>query len=1060
MQIKGTIKLFAILLALVCLYQLSFTVVTRTVEKKAQKYAESEYVQSEMKTLKINDELRDAKTLDSLKTSKKEYYLDSISTKTVYNILVKKYTYGECKEKELNLGLDLRGGMNVMMEVAVVDVIEALAHNSPDPTFNQAISLATERQKSSQSDYLTLFYEAYQEIDPSAQLAGIFAYEFKNQGITTSSTNDEVMKVLRVETEDAIERSYKILRTRIDRFGVAQPNIQKVPGTGRILIELPGIKDASRVRKLLQGTASLEFWETYKFSEIYNYFLTVNYKLSEIEKANSKQEESSITTSEEIPEELETAPEAAATTEEGELAVTDSTTATSELDSLLSDEAKTANEEESYAEWAKANPLFRYLSPAFYSDANGKQYPSDYAAIGSADIKDTANVNKILKQFKDDFPKSLKFAWTIKPEASMPNQLQLIALKVTSTDGSAPLSGDVITDARQDYDQKGNVEVTMTMNAEPGARLWKNLTAQNVGRQIAIVLDGYVYSYPNVNQEISGGRSSISGGSMTVEEAQDIATVLEAGKLPAPARIIQEEIVGPSLGQQSVKWGLISFAIAFLFIIIIMAVYYNRSGWIANLALLCNIFFIIGILASIGAVLTLPGIAGIVLTIGMAVDANVIIYERIKEELRAGKGIKLAIDDGYKNAYSAIIDSNVTTLIIAFVLNYLGAGPVKGFATTLIIGILCSLFTSIFITRLVYNRALNKKREIVFSRRFNENWFTNVNFDFIGKRKIFYIITLVALVIGGVSLATRGLSYGVDFAGGRSYVIRFDQDVNTVDIANALEVGFGSAPEVKTFGPNKQVKITTNYKVDESSQEVEAEIANILYEDLKPFYINDISFDDFATEGSDKYVGILNATKVGPTIATDLRTKSVWAIIISLAFIFLYIVLRFRRWQFALSSVIALAHDAFITISCYSLFYGILPFSLDLDQTFIAAILTIIGYSINASVVIFDRERENIGLFPKRPFKDNLNISVNSTLARSIMTSGTTLIVLLAIFIFGGESIRGMAFALFVGILVGTYSSVFLSSSMVYDFTKKSTVEKLGKTAKKPEAIMSAESNK
>ncbi|MDR2084008.1 MAG: protein translocase subunit SecDF [Bacteroidales bacterium] len=1052
MQIKGTIKLFAILLALVCLFQLSFTVVTRVVERKADKYSKSEYVMNQFNKIKSGDELRDAKSLDSLMTAKKEYYLDSISSVPVYNLLIKKYTYSDCKSRELNLGLDLKGGMNVVMEVAVVDVIEALSHNSMDPTFRKAIDIATERQANSQSGFLQLFYEAYQEIDPSAQLAGIFAYEFKDKGITTTSSNAEVYKVLEAETKDAIDRSYRILRTRIDKFGVAQPNIQSIPGTGRISIELPGVKDAARVRKLLQGTASLEFWETHKFSEIYMVFIDANNKLALLENMNTEASDKSVE-------------EAPVTIEEDviiEDIITPEGEERTELEALITDGdtiTESGEDDQSLAEWESQNPLFRYLIPAFYTGDDGRQYPSENAAVGSAFIKDTAMVNSLLR--KVDLPRDIKLAWTNKPEPSTPNMLQLVALKVTSRDGKPPLTGEVITDARQDYDQNGNVEVTMIMNPEPGARLWKNLTGQNAGRQIAVVLDDYVYTYPVVRGEIAGGRSSISGGGMTVEEAQDIATVLKAGKLPAPARIIQEEIVGPSLGQHSIKWGMISFGVALLLVIITMAVYYNKSGWIANIALLCNVFFIIGILASIGAVLTLPGIAGIVLTIGMAVDANVIIFERIKEELKAGKGIKLAIDDGYKNAYSAIIDSNITTLITAIVLYFLGTGPVKGFATTLIIGILCSLFTAIFITRLLYNRALNKKKDIKFTRKFNANWFTNVNFDFIGKRKIFYIITLVAIVIGGISLATRGLSFGIDFAGGRSYVIRFDQDVNTVDIANALAENLESTPEVKTFGPNRQVKITTKYKVNNSDAAIEDEITRILYDDLKPFFNTEISYDDFATEGSEKYLGILTVTKVGPTIATDMRTKSIWAVVIALAGIFLYIILRFRRWQFALSGVLSLAHDAFITISCYSLFYGILPFNLDVDQTFIAAILTIIGYSINACVVIFDRERENIGLYPKRAFKTNLNTAINSTLARSVMTSFTTLIVLLAIFILGGESIRGMAFALLIGISVGTYSSVCLSSAWVYDFTRKrDDVSKLGKVAKKEEAIMGAEANK
>ena len=1026
MQIKGTIRLFAILLALVCLFQLSFSVVTRVVEKRATNYSKSDYVMNQAADLLNNNKLHDDRVIDSLQSRKYEYFLDSISNENVYNLLVKKYTYAECKEREINLGLDLKGGMNVMMEVAVVDVIEALSGDSQDPTFRQAIAMATEKQKNSQSDYLSLFYESYKEIDPSAQLAGIFAYEFKNQGITTTSTNDEVMKVLRKEVDGAIDRSYEILRQRIDRFGVAQPNIQRISGTGRILIELPGVKDPERVRKLLQGTASLEFWETYKFSEIYTTFIEANSRLAEIH-----------------------APSAT-----DNAVVNDAENDTSNEDELSDLMENDSTDNADLAKWEEKNPLFRYLIPAFYTGNDGRQYPSEGASVGMAKIRDTAMVNKYMAEVSSSFPRNAHFAWTSKPDAATPEYLSLVALKVTSRDGKAPLSGDVITDARQDYTQDGSVEVSMTMNSE-GARIWKNLTGQNIDRQIAITLDNYVYSYPSVRQEISGGRSSISGGGMTVEEAQDVANILKAGKLPAPARIIQEEVVGPSLGQQSINSGLLSFLIAFLLVFIIMFVYYNNSGFVADVALLCNIFFIVGILASIGAVLTLPGIAGIVLTIGMAVDSNVIIYERIREELRNGKGIKLAIDEGYKHAYSAIIDGNITTLITAVVLYIFGSGPVKGFATTLMIGILCSLFTSIFITRLIYTRMVDRKRTIKFDRAFNAKWFTNCNFDFVGKRRIYYIISGCLILIGIISLLTKGLSMGVDFAGGRSYVVRFDQDVNTSAIAESLSNAFGSAPEVKTFGPNKQVKITTTYKVEEATAEVENEITRKLYDNLNSYYKNPVSYEDFSSETSDKYIGILNITKVGPTIATDMRVRAYWAVGLSLIFIFIYIALRFRRWQFGLGGVAALAHDAFIAISCYSLFYGILPFSLDVDQSFIAAILTIIGYSINASVVIFDRVREYLGIYPKKSLKENINGAINSTLSRSVMSSLTTLVVLLVILFLGGESIAGMAFALFIGILVGTYSSVCISSNIAYDLTrdKEDVAKKLAKKVEK-EAVM------
>ena len=1032
MQIKGTIKFFAILLALVCLYQLSFTVVTRVVEKKAKKYSTSESVMQQRAALLNGDKFHDDRVTDSLQNSKYSFYLDSVSSENVYNILLAKYTYAECKEREINLGLDLKGGMNVMMQVAVSDVIDALSGHSTDPTFRKALEMASQKQKSSQSDYLTLFYESYQELDPNGSLAGIFAYEFKNKGIKTTSSNDEVIAAIRTETEDAIDRSYEILSQRIDRFGVAQPNIQRIQGTGRILIELPGIKDPDRVRKLLQGTASLEFWETYKFSEIAGSFMEANSKLSLIysgdKTANAKNQDSTSVSS------------------DSTLALGDSLNT---LEEQLKNDTASTSTELTQAEWEKNNPLFKYLIPAFYTGQDGRQYPSEGAGVGMARIRDTSIVNKMLAMVKDVFPRNANFVWTNKPDANTPDYLQLVALKVTTRDGQPPLSGDVITDARQDYDQNGGVEVTMNMNSE-GARLWKNLTGQNIDRQIAITLDGYVYSYPSVRQEIAGGRSSISGGGMTVAEAQDVANILKAGKLPAPAKIIQEEVVGPSLGQQSIQNGLISFLIAFILVFVVMFVYYNNSGWVADLALLANIFFIVGILASIGAVLTLPGIAGIVLTIGMAVDSNVIIYERIKEEVKNGKGMRLAIDSGYKNAYSAIIDGNVTTLITAVILYFFGSGPIRGFATTLTIGILCSLFTSIFITRLIYTHMLENKRDIFFNRKFNSRWFSNCNYDFVGKRKIFYIISAVVILIGVGSIIFRGFSLGVDFAGGRSYVVLFDQDVKTIDIENALANDLGGTPEVKTFGPNRQVKITTTYKVEESSVEVEHEIGNILYNNLKSFYKEPVSYEDFASETSDSHLGIINVTKVGPTIATDMRVRAYWSIGLSLLMIFIYIAIRFRRWQFGLGGVLALAHDAFIAISFYSIFYGILPFSLDVDQSFVAAILTIIGYSINASVVIFDRVREYLGLYPKNSFKDNINGAINSTLSRSVMSSFTTLIVLLVILIIGGESIGGMAFALFVGIAVGTYSSVCLSSTLAYDFTrnKEATAAKLAKTQK------------
>jgi len=1044
MQNKGAIKTFAILLALVCLFQLSFTFFSKKVERNARSYASSEQVVNLATQYAKGDVLREGYYYDSISKARERYYLDSMSTEVVYNILLKKYTYQDCKERELNLGLDLKGGMNVMLEVSVVDIMRALSANSQDPTFQEAIRMTLEKQKESQHDFITLFAESFEEIDPNARLAAIYAFEFKNKGINTNSSNQEVIRVIRDETEGAIDRSYQIIRTRIDRFGVAQPNIQRLGSQGRILVELPGIKDPERVRKLLQGTANLEFWETYSFNELAGFFNDVNIRLRDI--AASFEEESTI---EEggtgILEESETD---AVTDEEAgilegliqedtELAAGQDTTETTSLEELLaSDTTETdlAQDELTRQEWEKENPLYSVLSPAYYQQ-DGQMYASEGAAVGYAMIKDTAEINRMLRQVKEILPRDLRLAWTAKAERWQENDiLTLYALRITTRDATAPLSGDVIVNASQDYDQNGQVEVSMSMNSE-GARIWKRMTGENIGRQIAIVLDDYVRSAPNVTNEIPNGQSSISGGGMTVEEAQDMANILKAGKLPARARIVQEEVVGPSLGKEAIQSGLNSFILAFCLVIVYMIFYYNRAGFVADIALISNMFFLFGVLASLGATLTLPGIAGIVLTLGMAVDANVIIYERIKEEVRQGKGVRLAISDGYKNAYSAIIDGNVTTLLTGIVLYIFGSGPVQGFATTLIIGIISSLFSAIFISRLIFSWMLDKNKKIAFGNKFTINAFTGLTIDFIGLRKKFYIVSAVLVVIGVASLLTRGLSEGVDFSGGRTYVVRFDQDIRTDEVRTALEVEFDDAPEVKTFGPSKQVKITTKYMIDNDSEEVDSIIDAKLYTGLNGFYLEEIDYETFVTDSEDKLIGKLSSQKVGPTIADDIKRRSVWAILIALVVIFIYVASRFKRWQFGVGGVITLIHDSLIAVSMYSLFYGIVPFNLEVDQSFIAAILTIIGYSINDSVIIFDRIREYTNLYPKRNLKENINGAVNSTLGRTFMTSGTTLLVLLIIFIFGGEIIRGFSFALIVGVIVGTYSSVFISTPIAYDLT-------------------------
>ncbi len=1007
MQNKGVIKLLAVILAVFSLYQLSFSFVTRQVEKKAAEYATNAESVKMAETLANGDQNAYDYLLDSIQGARETYYLDSMSTVKVYPVFGQ--TYRQAKEMEINLGLDLKGGMNVMMEVSVPDIIEVLSGHSTDPVFVQAIQMANEEHLNSQRDYVDLFGDAFQQLDPNAKLAPIFLFEFKDKGITVNSTNAEVLSVIKEETNSAIDRSYQILRTRIDRFGVAQPNIQKLENSGRILVELPGIKDPKRVRKLLQGTAQLEFWETYNFTELYEYFDEANKRLAEINKANEGLAE------DEVKEENNDEP------------------------ALLANDSLKAQEEA--LEEMRANyPLYNYLTPSYFQNEMGQTFPAQTARVGMALVKDTANINRMLKQAKNVFPRNVRFAWCVKPNVAEDGTeyIDLVALK-TSRENKAALGGEVIVDARQDYDQNGRVEVTIQMNSE-GAKTWKRLTGENIGRQVAIVLDNYVYSYPVVNDEIPSGRSSISGGDMSVEEAQDLANILKAGKLPAPARILEENVVGPSLGQEAIQSGLWSFVIAFILVLIYMVFFYSKAGVAADIALLVNIFFMFGVLASFGTVLTLPGIAGIVLTLGMAVDSNVIIFERVKEELRAGKGLRTAIADGYKAAYSAILDGNITTFLTAFVLFEFGTGPVQGFATTLMIGIATSLFTSIFITRLVFEGWLKKDKNISFSNNATRNFMKNTSFDFIKFGKTAAIIAGVVIAISVGSLAVRGLNLGIDFKGGRNYVVRFDKDVTVNEVRNALAnvKEFSNVPEVKTYGPSRQVKITTDYKINDNGQDVDAEIQGLIYNALKGLYNTEMTYEQFTTDSdkSNVLLGILSSQKVGATVADDVTRKAFVAVIISLVVMFVYIAIRFRRWQYGLSSIVCLAHDTLIVIGMYSLFNNVLPFTMEVNQSFIAAVLTIIGYSINNTVVIFDRVRENVTLFPKRGWRELFNSANNSTLLRTINTSGTTIVVLLAIFIFGGETIRGFVFALLVGMLAGTFSSLFIASPLAYRLFK------------------------
>ncbi len=1022
MQSKGAIKLVAILIALACIYQLSFTWATRNQEKKAKVYAaaavEAEKVSP---AFALVPELEKSFYLDSLNLAKERFYLDSITAEKVFL----GFTYKQIKEKEINLGLDLRGGMNVMLEVKVYDLVNALSGYNKDPLFAQAMNQAQANMANSRTDFITLFAQEWDKVAPGKRLSSIFGtYEMKDR-ITAESTNAEVIDVIREEAESAISNSFNVLRNRIDRFGVTQPNIQKLGNSGRILVELPGVKDPERVRKLLQGTASLEFWETYENKEIYQYLAEADNAIKNL------MDETSV---------MPAVSESAIAKDTTATAVSDSAKVAQELlagittDSLSMDEAAIA----------KQNPLFYLLNP---NVAQGQLMQG--ACIGRAHYRDTAKIGSWLRlpQIQAIFPADMKPMWSVKAIDQSNTIFELVAIKANTRDGRAPLDGGVITDARRAFGNNSAVpEVSMTMNAE-GARVWATMTANNVGRQIAIVLDGMVYSYPVVNGEIPGGQSSISGN-FTIEEADDLANVLKSGKLPAPAKIVQDTVVGPSLGSESINAGLISFVIAFLLVLLYMILFYNGAGMVANIALLSNVLFLFGALTSFGAVLTLPGIAGIVLTLGMAVDANVIIYERIKEELRAGKGLGLAIADGYKNAYSAIIDGNLTTIITGIVLAVFGSGPVQGFATTLVIGIITSLITSIFVSRLIFEWRLKRKKNITFDNKYTRNILQNTKVDFVSLRKYAYIFSVSAMIIGGGFIVVKGFSYGVDFTGGRTYVVRFDKEVSTEDVRSAVLAEFQEGIEVKQFGGANQMKITTKFMIENDNPETDKLVDEKLYNALNGLYAAAISYEEF-TSTTDNPNGIIQSEKVGPTIADDIKRDAMIAIAFALLAIFLYIAARFRNWSWGSGGVIALAHDAVFTMGFFSIFTGILPFSLDVDQTFIAAILTIIGYSINDTVIIFDRIREYRTLYPKRDLKTNINEALNSTLARTMNTAGTTLVVMIAIAIFGGEVIRGFSVALIIGIVIGTYSSIFIAAPVVYDIVNKREARAKAKELKK-----------
>lgn len=994
MQNKGLVRLFAIALTLVCIFYLSFSVVTNSYNKKAKDFAHGDKM--------------------------KEFnYLDSIASEKVWL----GYTLKECREKEINLGLDLKGGMNVTLEVSVADIIRSLSDFNTNPNFNQALNLATERQKTnSQVSYIDLFVKAYTELDPNAKLATIFStFELKDKILLTTS-NADVVKVLKTEVDGAIANSFNVLRQRIDRFGVVQPNIQKL-GNGRILIELPGIKEPERVRKLLQGSANLEFWETYDLSEIVNNISEANKVIAALN-ANGGIE---------VPKDTTAAKTTVATTAKEEAKPTKALSSVDSLKAALAKKASTATATDSTKlneKSRKENPLFAILQ----INAQGGQVARG-PVIGLAQGKDTAQINAYFKtkQVKEVLPRDLGMRWSVKAIDKKGEIYQLIAIKITNRDGRAPLGGDVITDARADFSQtSAYANVSMSMNAE-GSKTWARMTKDNIGKSIAIALDGYIYSFPTVNTEISGGSSQITGN-FTVEEAKDLANTLKSGKMPAPARIVQEDIVGPSLGQEAINNGLWSFIIAFLLVLVYMIIYYGLiPGLIADIALFANVFFLIGILASFGSVLTLPGIAGIVLTMGMAVDANVLIYERIREEMRHGKNMRASIKEGFKHALNAIIDSNVTTLITGIVLVIFGQGPIKGFGVTLSFGILTTFITAVFLTRYMVESyaARETAKELPFHTKISEHFLQNTSINFMKIRKTMYILSGIMFLISFISFGTRGFSLGIDFTGGRNYVVNFDKPVKTEDVKKLLKDAFeGDAPQVITIGSDNQVRISTKYKIQENGTNVDNEIESKLYTNLKPMLNSNITEAQFIKDN------IKSSSKVGPTVADDIKRSAVWAVLLAIIGIGLYIMIRFREWGYTLGAVVSLAHDVVITMGLFSLFYGFLPFSMEIDQSFIAAILTVLGYSINDTVINYDRIRENVGLFPKRDRVTIINDSVNQMLGRTFSTTFTVIITLLAMFIFGGDSIRGFIFAMLFGIFIGTYSSVFIASPITVEMDK------------------------
>ena len=1004
MQNKGFVKVFAVLLTLVCMFYLSFSFVTRHYNSKAAEYAGGDPV-------------------------KESSYLDSLSTQKVWL----GYTLKQCREMEISLGLDLKGGMNVVLELNVADVIRSLSNNNQDENFNKALDLAYENQATSQKDFIDLFAEEYKKLDNGARLSAIFStFELKDK-ITPQNSDAQVIAVLKEELKSAIDNSFNVLRTRIDRFGVVSPNIQRLETAGRILVELPGVKEPERVRKLLQGSANLEFWETYNLPEIYQQLVAADNMLATILKSDDTAAVGSDTTAIEATEEV-VADNAAAET-------------TNDADSLLAkigEDKPEAQAAKSMEEFAKQHPLFAVLQINQY---NGQLAPGP--VVGIADKKDIAKINEYLnmKQVKDILPRNLSLKWGVKAIDEKEQYFYLYAIKMTNRDGTPALGGDVVTDANADFVQqagRSEQQVSMTMNAE-GAKAWARLTKENIGKAVAIVLDDMVYSAPNVQVEITGGRSQITGH-FTPEEAKDLANVLKSGKMAASVHIVQEDVVGPSLGQEAINSGVISFVLALILLMFYMCAFYGvLPGLIADGALVLNIFFTMGILASFQAVLTLPGIAGMVLTLGMAVDANVLIYERTKEELRAGKSLNKAIADGYSNAFSAIFDSNLTSIITGVVLFYFGTGPIRGFATTMIIGLFASFLTAVFLTRIVYEALLakDKLKNVTFTTSITKDLLTNPKINFLAARKVGYLIPAGIIVLGAISMSTIGLNNGIDFTGGRNYVIRFAQDVKTDEVRNLLDAQLDGSVSVIQIGTPDQVRVSTNYKIEDNDPAIDQEIENKLFEGVKSLLPEGTTLAQF----TDQY--IQSSQKVGPSMADDIKNAAFLAVVFAMFCMAAYILLRFRDISFSVGAFASVAVTTLCIISFYTLLWKVLPFSMEVDQTFIAAILTIIGYSINDTVVVFDRIRETIGLYPKRDRYQVINDALNSTLSRTFNTSLTTLVVVLCIFILGGATIRSFTFAILLGIIIGTYSTLFVATPIAYELQKKKINKKAAAEAGK-----------